>query len=111
MFLSRVRSTHEKYTDTYQHWSPQSENFAGGDQLISALREGWTLDEQIVFAEQDWKSNNRYVTIYHFSLTRQGELMIMPVLGNPFVERYLIENLITIVYNDAQEQKDTVHIN
>lgn len=110
MLSFRVRSTHEKYTETYQHWSPQSENYAGGDHLISALRVGWVLDERIVYAEQTWKSGTRPVTLYHFSLTRDGEIMIMPVLSNPYVERYLVENFITIVYNDTHREKDTVRV-
>lgn len=104
----RVRSTHEKYTSSYHHWCPQSQDFAGGDQLISAFREGWTLDEPIIYAEQTWKSGTRPVTVYHFSMIRGGEMMIMPVLSNPYVERFLTENLITVVYNDSHTQKDTV---
>lgn len=110
MLPDRARSTHEKYTATYQHWCPQSENYAGGDHLISAFRAGWALHEQIAYAEQDWKSGNRPVTVYHFSLIRGEEQMIMPVISNPYVERYLVENLITVVYNDSHRAKDTVRV-
>jgi hypothetical protein len=99
MLSFRAHMTHEKYTETYQHWCPQSEKYAGGDQLLSAVRSGWVIDENTVYAEQDWKSGSRLVTIYHFVLTRGNKTMVMPVINNPFIERFITEKLITLVYD------------
>lgn len=110
MLPFRVNNTHEKYTATYQHWCPQSEQFAGGDHLISALREGWRLEEPMVYAEQDWKSGSRPVTIYHFVLINNDEMMILPVINNPYIERYIMENRLTIVFNDKVDVKQSVRV-
>ena len=91
--------THEKYTEIYQHWCPQSAKYAGGDHLISAFRVGWVFEDNTVYAEQDWKSGSRAITVYHFVLVRNDETMIMPVINNPFIERFIIEKPMTIVYD------------
>lgn len=98
MFMSYPNSTHEKYTETYQHWCPQSEKFAGGDHFISAVRSGWSLKQQAIHAGRDWKSGSRPVTVYYFILVRDDETMMMPVISNPFIERYLVEHKFTIIY-------------
>lgn len=99
MLSLRRHSTHEKYTATYQHWCPQSAKYAGGDHLISAIRNGWTFEDNTVYAEQSWKSGSRPVTVYHFVLIRDNEAMIMPVISNPFIERFITEGLMTIVFD------------
>jgi len=103
MLSFRTHSTHEKYTDKYQHWCPQSAKYAGGDHLISAFRNDWTFDDNTVYAEQAWKSGSRPVTVYHFVLIRDGETMIMPVISNPFIERFITEKLMTIIYDNQAE--------
>ncbi len=95
----QTHSTYEKYTDKYHHWCPQSAKYAGGDHLISALRNGWTFEDNTVYAEQSWKSGSRPVTVYHFVLLHDDETMIMPVISNPFIERFMTERLMTIVYD------------
>jgi len=102
MLPFQINSTHEKYTETYQHWCSQSETYAGGDHLISAFRVGWELANKTIHAEQDWKSGNRSVTIYHFVLVRNDEMMTMPVITNPFIERYLIQHNLKIVYGTTE---------
>ena len=102
--LSHI-NTHEKYTADYQHWCPQSEDYAGGDHLLSAFRAGWALPETTVRCVQYWKSGSRPVAIYYFELLRDNENMIMPVISNPYIERYLVENMIHVIYDD-----DTSHV-
>ena len=104
MLSSRTTNTHEKYTATYQHWCPQSEIYSGGDHLISAFREGWELVDDLVAVQQYWKSGSRPVSIYHFVLERDGETMIMPALHNPFIERFIMEQSLTLVYDKAQKK-------
>lgn len=103
MIPFRTITTHEKYTEKYQHWCSQSEYYAGGDHLISAFREGWELEDSPIYVKQYWKSGSRPISIYHFVLLRDDETIIMPVLHNPFVERYLTEQAISLVYDDIEQ--------
>ncbi|GEM_PF-869606 len=105
MLPFRTDNTHEKYTATYQHWCPQSEKYAGGDHLISAFREGWQLVDDIVKVERHWKSGTRPVKIYYFSLERDDETMVMPVLHNPFVDRCIIDLSLTLVHDETAENR------
>lgn len=89
---------HDRYTSSPKHWCPASEQFAGGDHLLSALRHGWEIEDNTIYAEQHWKSGTRPITVCHFTLIRDAESMIMPVMSNPFVERFIAEHLITVVY-------------
>lgn len=104
MLHFRSQNTHEKYTEKPRHWNVRSEEFAGGDHLLTAIRLGWVVNETTLFAEQHWLSGSRPVTVYHFVLCRGKETMIMPVISNPFVERLITSNLLTIVF-DAHKTK------
>lgn len=99
MELNQRNFTHEKYTESDQYWCPQSEEYAAASQLISALRAGWSLSLPRVLARQIWNSGSRPRTVYEFTLMRGSQLMIMPVLTNPFVERYLVRHDIRIIYD------------
>lgn len=72
--------------DTYRHWHPASEAYAGVDCLLSALDEGWIIDG-IVFGEIHRFGGGRQTTVYHFALTRNGATMVMPIIENPCVAR------------------------
>lgn len=89
--------THDKFTEGAQYWCPESEKYAAASHLISALRDGWLLALPRVRARQIWNSGSRARTLYEFTLVRGSQLMIMPVLTNPFVERYLIQNEIRVI--------------
>lgn len=94
--------THEKYTEADQHWSPASEDYAAASQFISALRAGWIMALPRVSARQIWHSGSRPTTIYDFTLVRGSQLIIMPVLSNPYIERYLVTHDIRVIYEAAQ---------
>ena len=94
--------THEKYTERDQYWSPESEDYAAASQLITALRDGWILALPRVSARQVWHSGSRPTTIYDFTLVRGSQLIIMPVLGNPYIERYIVSHGIRVIYEAAQ---------
>ena len=34
---------------------------------------------------------------------RGSQLMIMPVLSNPYIERYIMQNDIRVIYESAQD--------
>ncbi|HUN07731.1 MAG TPA: hypothetical protein PLQ56_14070 [Aggregatilineales bacterium] len=81
---------------TYRHWDSHSEHYAGGDSLATALYLGWTLPETVEMAEY-WYAGTRRVAVYHVSLERDGSSMVMPVIGNPFIERLMTERQCKVV--------------
>jgi hypothetical protein len=101
MQLGQNIYTHEKYTEADQYWSPESEKYAAASQLISIMREGWILALPRISARQIWNSGSRPRTVYDFTLMRGSQLMIVPVLSNPYIERYIIQNDIRIIYEAA----------
>ena len=103
MELGQNIYTHVKYTECDQYWSPDSEEFAAASQLISTMRDGWILALPRVSARQVWHGGSRPRTVYDFTLVRGSQLMIMPVLSNPYIERYIIQHDIRIIYDAAQD--------
>lgn len=103
MELNQTIYTHEKYTEGDQYWSAESEEYAAASQLISIMRDGWMLALPRVSARQIWNSGSRPRTVYDFTLMRGSQLMIMPVLSNPYIERYIIQNDLRIIYDIAQD--------
>ena len=97
MDLHQENYTHEKFTESDQYWSPDSEDYAAASQLITAMRDGWLLALPRVCARQIWHSGSRPSTIYEFTLMRGSQLMIMPVLSNPYIERYIVQHDIRII--------------
>ena len=95
--------THDMYVEQAQHWCPESETFAAASQLISALRDGWTLALPNVRRRQVDTGGSRPRVIYDFTLVRDGELMIMPVLANPYIERFIIQQGIGLLEEETPE--------
>ncbi len=92
MFLQpNPTNFHVQYLDVSRHWATESESYAGGDSLITALQRGWEISNQVV-QEQYWHAGVRCTSIYHFQLRRDGEMMTMPVLENPYITRLLWDN-------------------
>ncbi len=104
MELTQQIYTHDKFTESAQYWSPESEKYAAASHLISALRAGWILALPRVRVRQIWNSGSRARTLYEFTLVRGSQLMIMPVLANPFVERYLVQNKICVIFGAAADR-------
>ena len=89
-------NAHFEYMDVVRHWSPTSENFAGGDVIVTLLTgEGWKIGETI-FCEEYWCAGSRLVTIYHMELHRSGETMTVPVLANPYVRRMVASTMFQL---------------
>jgi hypothetical protein len=85
-----------QYMDiTSQYWHPKSEHFAGGDNLISAMERGWKINQCMLV--HHWYAGMRSVKIYEFTLERGESSMVMPVICNPYVERFIIEEEIELV--------------
>ena len=81
---------HTSYPVFRRHWRPNSETFAGGDALLTALDTEWVAKETC-YLEEYWHAGTRLVTLYHFDLERDGEKMTMPVLTTPYVRRIIRE--------------------
>jgi hypothetical protein len=94
--VNHFTNFHVQYFDLKRHWCAPSEKYAGGDCLLSALDDGWEIDP-LVRCEDHWHAGVRRVPVYHFTLTRNGEEMKMPVISNPFVERFVRHSDIQLV--------------
>jgi hypothetical protein len=92
---------HEYYTRQPRHWDPQSEPYTGGDSLLTALRTGWTIQNNHVIEHKISLSGGRMTTIYYVLLMKATHRRIMPVITNPFVER-LLERLDIVVKQMAE---------
>lgn len=86
---------HVEYMDVAQHWSPDSERYGGGDGLITLMLRGWELDRTVLL-EYKWFGGNRRVRVYHCSLTRAGDRIVIPVVHNPYVNRLIRDLQIKI---------------
>lgn len=79
---------HHTYMDFVRHWHAASERYAGGDALFTALDTGWEA-QTVVAVEECQHTGGRSTCIFHFTLTREENTMVMPVTCNPYVERLL----------------------
>jgi hypothetical protein len=86
----------------YRHWHAGSQAYGGGDSLATALYLGWTMRE-IVYREEHWRAG-RCSMVYHVTLERDGETMIMPVIANPYVWRFIGESAVQVVPFEQREQ-------
>lgn len=105
MIDSYLTNVQMYYTETPRHWCPHSEQFTGADSLITALRAGWALCRQ-VYREEYLQKGCRRTTIYFFELKKDEQVITMPVIGNPFVVRFVAAQRLHVV----QEVKDKPNI-
>ncbi len=89
--------------DFYRHWHRQSERFAGGDCLATALMNGWTLKAPII-NDVYWCMGSRQVNVYHCNLVRDEETLHMPVLGNPYMDRLIHEMELPVIVSEEPKQ-------
>jgi hypothetical protein len=95
--LQHLTDYHFAYQDLYRHWHADSEHYTGGDALNTALDEGWTIKD-IVGIEEIEHVGARGTIVYYFELTRGAdEVVTMPVIGNPYVERLVMIMDFTLV--------------
>ncbi|RMF79092.1 MAG: hypothetical protein D6737_12720 [Chloroflexi bacterium] len=84
------------YPEVNRHWHENSESYAGGDCLLTALRDGWVISDT-VFREEHWHAGVRLVTVYHFTLKRGDETCVMPVVTNPYIHRLVRSSSLEVV--------------
>jgi hypothetical protein len=95
------KNYHVQYLDvTSQYWNPR-EGFAGGDHLLTALDAGWEVADCV--EEVVWYTGARSVSLFHFTLTRKGEKMVMPVVNNPYVDRFITQAEIQVRKQEAKQ--------
>ncbi|CAG0947161.1 hypothetical protein ANRL1_03747 [Anaerolineae bacterium] len=86
---------HVEYPLFIRHWSPLSENYAGADCLVTAIQKGWRVTGDI-YNEEFWHAGTRLTCVFHFTLKRGDETVVMPVISNPFARRLIFQNRITL---------------
>lgn len=79
---------------TNQHWHSGSGRYAGGDHLLTALTDGWEL--QRCLKRDHTYDGMRAVTVYEFHLQRGEDQMVMPVINNPYIERFLYNEQVEV---------------
>ena len=83
----------------YRHWHGESEKYAGGDSLVTLIFHGWTI-ESIRQVNEPSKCSRQYIKVYHFELRRDEASMIMPIIGNPYVERLVMTSFFHLMLSD-----------
>ena len=86
-----------------RHWDSSSQRYAGVDQLITSLLNGWDVDD-VVLVEKPADSTAQ---VYHFVLRRAETCIEMPVVANPHVER-IIAHMRLIVLDARLTAYETV---
>ncbi len=79
---------HMDYFDVTQHWHPDSEQYAGGDALVTLLTQGWEIERE-VGVEDRFFAGLRSISVYHLTLVRDDERMRMPIIRNPYINRII----------------------
>ena len=82
-------NTYDWYLERPRHWCSVSQQYGGGDNLISLLREGWRLTNEKVMTETFGLSGSCPVTVYHIKLQRDSKQRLLKVIENPFIRRFL----------------------
>jgi len=106
--MAEIKSAdfHVDYSEMHRHWDPRSERYAGADALITMISHGWKLLEPI-FEQEFWHSGMRRITVYHATLEREGQRVIMPILTNPFILRGLRTRTLDVrPYKEIQSAVD-----
>jgi hypothetical protein len=90
MAAQNLSNFHYAYAHLVRHWHADSEKYAGGDALFTALDNGWEIGDTVLY-EEHWNAGATCVVVYHFHLTCGAETMTMPVITNPFVRRMIAD--------------------
>jgi hypothetical protein len=103
MDAQNLSNFHYAYSHLIRHWHAESEKYAGGDALFTALDNGWAIEESVMY-EEHWSNGAQCVVVFYFQLKRGGEAMTMPVITNPFVRRMLFEMEAKLVLSKEPKQ-------
>lgn len=95
MLPNTPQNHHVEYMDVTQHWSPNSEAYAGGDGLITLLAQGWELAETVYTETVDYNGMRRAI-VYHVEVRRGEQAMVMQVVHNPYVSRLIAHHGLNV---------------
>jgi hypothetical protein len=79
---------HVEYMDVAQHWHAASEEYAGGDALVTLISNGWTMKRDVYVEKREF-AGLRSISVYHVELEKDGKTIKMPVVRNPYINRVL----------------------
>ena len=74
------------------HWSPTSQVFAGADNLLWALDDGWQLDSEVACVRYPHRTVTRSISVYRFTLHQNGSTLVMPVIDTPYLSRLIAQH-------------------
>ena len=66
-----------------------------GKEEFQLLEKKWSIEKCALVTH--WYAGMRSVRIYEFTLNKDGRTVVMPVLDNPYVERFIIEEGIDLI--------------
>jgi hypothetical protein len=98
--INNAKNFHVQYADVHRHWSPRSEQYAGGDCLLTAVLRGWEVSNRVEH-EQIMQGAARSVNVYHFHMRKGDREIRMPVIENPYVTRLLFTSPFDVVQVEA----------
>lgn len=87
---------YKRNTVEERHWSRQSQPIAPSDILVNWLQCGWKLGDTVKRQIHHY-GPGRSLDIYHFTLSRDNEMLELPVGSNPVVKRIISENRLSVV--------------
>ena len=93
---------HYAYMGMIRHWHPTSERYTGADALFTALDAGWDMDDVVTYKEF-WQNGMRRIVVCYFTLHRDDERGVMPVIYNPYVSRLIKTMHVKIVQTQTME--------
>ncbi len=79
----------------WRYWSPHSQQYAAGDQLLWYLGQGWLLDSRVE-VQTHWFGEGRYILVYRFTLRKADRQMTLAVVGNPFTRELVNDERLNL---------------
>lgn len=83
-------------------WSSSSQTYVPADVLLEYLADGWGISP-VVSRKEFWRGGGRHISVYYFELTRNDQMVVMPVLSNPIVRRLISQQQFRIVLLTCDE--------
>ncbi len=101
-FYSALTSVAQEFNvEEYRHWSPRSQTYTSADVLQQYLRAGWQLAETVT-VESFSLGAGRRVSVYHFTLSKDGRVLHLPIVCSPFVLRTIMDRGLQVVHSDVE---------
>ncbi|PJF35863.1 MAG: hypothetical protein CUN49_08400 [Candidatus Thermofonsia Clade 1 bacterium] len=101
-FYSASTSVAQEFNvEEYRHWSPLSQAYTSADVLQQYLRAGWQLAESVT-VETFTLGAGRRVSVYHFTLSKDGRELRLPVVSSPFALRVIMDRSLKVIRLNAE---------